>query len=112
MSDGPTTNERASGNIFIRECHIPKRGEVLPLHVHAYDHTMFFMRGRATVKTITGQGVTDEKELNAPADYLVPAGVRHEITALSDDVQFNCVFVHRDAVGTIGIKPIDMKAYW
>jgi quercetin dioxygenase-like cupin family protein len=98
---GPTTTERASGNIFIRECRLPKAGDILPLHVHRYDHTMDFTRGRAIVRTITEQGVTCEKELAAGADYLVPAGVKHEITALTDDVLFKCIFVHRDAVGKI-----------
>jgi quercetin dioxygenase-like cupin family protein len=109
---GPSTNDRASGNIFIRECSLPKKGDVLPLHIHKYDHTMFFMQGRAVVRTITEQGVTAEKELTAPADFLVPAGVKHEITALTDDVLFNCVFPHRDAIGKVTLEPTDAKAYW
>lgn len=112
IHEGPTTNERASGNIFIRECRLPNEGDVLPFHIHKYDHTMFFMNGRARLRTILENGEGSTLELEAPTDTLVPKGVKHEITALTDDVLFHCVFPHRDAVGKVTLEPTDAGAYW
>jgi quercetin dioxygenase-like cupin family protein len=111
-STGPSTIERASGNIFIRECRLPNAGDVLPFHIHRYDHTMFFMSGRARLRTITEDGSGSIVELEAPAETLVPKGIKHEITALTDDVMFCCVFPHRDAVGRVTLEPVDSAAYW
>lgn len=73
---------------------------------------MFFMRGRALLKTITKDGIETRRELEAPFDTLVPKDVKHEITALTDDVLFCCVFPHRDAVGRVTMQPVDAVAYW
>lgn len=112
IDEQPTTTERASGNIFIRECRLPKAGGILPFHIHAYDHTMFFMRGRARLRTITLNGSDEVFELEAPDEHLVPKGVRHEIEALTDDVLFHCVFPHRDALGRVTLAPESSQAYW
>lgn len=108
----PSTTERVSGNIFIRECRLPFAGDVLPFHVHNYDHTMFFVQGKAVLRTMDADGIKSEQELSAPADTVVPKGVKHEITAITDDVLFHCVFPHRDAVGKVTMEPESRKAYW
>ena len=112
MMNEPTTTERASGALFIRECELPSAGNVLPTHAHKYDHTMFFMSGRALLTTTLPDGTVCEYQLEAPTTHLVEKGIRHKILALTDDVRFSCVFVHRDAVGKVALESIDWKAYW
>ena len=106
--DRPVTSERVSGNIFIRDCYLKSKGDVLPFHVHSYDHTMFFKKGRA--KLTIGENI--ERIMEAGDDLLVEKGTSHKIQALTDGVEFACVFVHRDAVGKISLEPCDSKAYW
>lgn len=108
----PTVNERVSGNIFIRDCRLPKVGDMIPCHVHTYDHTMFFMAGKVKVRSIEPNGDESDRVLEAPIDALVPKGVKHEITALTDDVWFACVFPHRDALGKVTLEPESAQAYW
>lgn len=107
-----TTSERTSGNIFIRECRLQRSGDVISAHVHKYDHTMFFMRGKAVVATIAIGGSRSERTVEAPCDLLVEKNIKHEITAVTDDVLFSCVFPHRDFSGQVVSEPADPTAYW
>lgn len=103
--------ERHSGNIFIREVKLPQIGDAIPGHVHNYDHTMFFMSGRAMVKTTFADGHVEEAEIEAPSDTLVLKNTLHGVEALTDDVYFCCVFPHRNAAGDVVDQPDSRKAY-
>lgn len=106
------TEDRASGDLFIRDVFLPKKGDSIPGHCHNYDHTMFFMKGKATVTVITSKGVGDEYEMESPDTMLVPKGVRHAIKALTDDVRFSCVFNHRDKTGNVTDEASSQAAYF
>lgn len=112
MAKPGTVTERRSGNLFIRDCVCEKKGDYIRPHCHTYDHTMFFKRGAATIKELRMDGAEIIKQVRAGDDLLMPAGVRHEIAADTDDVMFSCVFPHRDAVGRVTLEPNDQKAYW
>lgn len=104
--------ERRSGALFMRDVSLPLAGESLPGHAHRYEHTMMFMSGKAKV-TVKRLGKEDEaSEIQAPADMVVEAGAIHAIEALTDDVFFTCVFVHRDGDGKITQEPNHMGAYY
>jgi quercetin dioxygenase-like cupin family protein len=103
--------ERISANIFIREVHLAKKGDSIPGHIHRYDHTMFFMKGKAKLRVIQPDGSETVTEIAAPVDVLVEKQARHEITAVSDNVYFCCVFPHRDMQGNITDEPVTRDAY-
>lgn len=105
-----TVSERLSGNVFIRDVRLPKKGDAIEGHTHNYDHTMFFMSGKAklTLHSIDGK---EDRIINAPADMLVAKDIRHEITAMTNDVYFCCVFPHRGIDGTVTDQPETREAY-
>ncbi len=105
--------ERASGDLFIRDVCIARDGESIPGHAHKYDHTTFFIRGKVLVRTYTNCCIEEIiKSPNDPEPFLlIPKGIRHEMVALSDDVYFCCVFVHRDSLGRVTTQPDNTEAY-
>ena len=101
--------ERVSGNIFIRPSGILAAGKVMPRHVHNFDHTTIVFSGSIRIRA------DDEAEgcvLKAPAEFLVRAGVAHEITALEDGTVYWCVYSHRDAQGEVMQEPNNHAAYF
>lgn len=106
-----SVTERSQGSILIRDCKLPNKGDVIEGHTHKYDHTMFFMSGKAKVTCHTNQGIGEEFEIEAPADMFIDKNIRHEITALTNNVFFCCVFPHRDMTGNVTEKPTVRDAY-
>ncbi len=100
--------ERVSGNIFIRPSGILAAGKVMPRHVHNFDHTTIVFSGSLRIRPDGGEAVG----LHAPAEYLVRAGVAHEITALEDGTVYWCVYSHRDAQGEVTQRPEMEAAYF
>lgn len=105
-----TVSERSSGNIFIRDVWLPKKGDLIEGHTHNYDHTMFFMSGTAKLTMYSTDGKED-RVIKAPADMLVSKDIRHEITALTSDVYFCCVFAHRAIDGSVTDAAETREAY-
>lgn len=104
--------EVVSGNIFIRPVHLDKTGDVLQGHTHNFDHTSFFVQGDVKLELTTPDGeYIETKEFHAPAFFLIKANVRHQITALTDDVIFWCVYSHRNAQGEIVEETDTYNAY-
>ena len=105
--------ERASGELFLRDVHLPNKGDSIPGHTHNFDHTTFFIRGKVLVRTYS-KCCIDER-VKSPEDnepfLLIPKDVRHEMVALTDDAYFICTFVHRDALGRVTREPDNLKAY-
>lgn len=100
--------ERVSGNIFIRPSGILAAGKVMPRHRHNFDHTTIVFSGAVRLTPDGGAPVV----LRAPAEYLVRAGVEHEITALVDGTVYWCVYAHRDAKGEVVQEPDSEAAYF
>jgi hypothetical protein len=93
--------EWQSGNVFIRPNTLAKAGDVTLGHTHNFDHTTILFKGkfRIVAKLENGQEIVREAE--APAHFLIRAHVRHEITALSDNTVYWCVYSHRDHQGEV-----------
>jgi hypothetical protein len=91
------TAEWASGNIFIRPVRLQTEGDQIHGHTHNFDHTTIILRGSVRIETNDGRS----QVFHAPAHCLIKKDVRHEITALSDGVEFWCVYAHRTRQGEI-----------
>lgn len=83
-------------NIWVRQKVFSKKGETIGGHKHKYDHMSLLAVGKVMVEV---DGIT--KELEAPTFLVIPKGKIHNITALTDDVLWYCVFAHRDVNGDV-----------
>jgi quercetin dioxygenase-like cupin family protein len=104
--------EWVSGNVLIRPNKMEKTGDVIHGHTHNFDHTTILFRGAFRIKAKLANGTEIVREAKAPAHFLIRADVEHEITALSDDTEFWCVYAHRTPQGDV-IQTYDgwQKAY-
>ena len=73
--------------VFIKSIMGFKRDDVIPQHIHAYDHTTFVAVG--------GIGVFKDnvydRPYRAPAAILIKAGVKHTFLVLEDDTLLLCI---------------------
>jgi quercetin dioxygenase-like cupin family protein len=93
--------EFTSGNIFIRPMRFANAGEMIQSHDHPFDHTTIVFRGKVRVRATYPDGNVGQQDVEAPAHLLIEAGVRHELTALTDDTVVWCVYSHRNAQGEV-----------
>ena len=105
MSGPENAGEFVSGNVFIRKIRYPAAGGVTHGHRHNFDHTTLFLKGTVRVRLVEPSGIAHEITVVAPDHMLVRAEVEHEITSLTDDVEFWCVYSHRDAQGNVVQEP-------
>lgn len=102
--------ERTSGPLFIRPVRLAKSGDAIEGHTHHFDHVTIVLKG--TVLVVGSQAcdcgvprILFSETLTAPADLLIQKDVRHAITAVTDDVEFWCVFAHRTPAGEVSDTP-------
>jgi hypothetical protein len=93
--------EWVSGNVFIRPTKFSRVGEVVEGHKHHFDHTTIVFKGGIHVHATLPNGTVIERDFTAPAHFLVKKDVIHEITALTDDAEFWCIYSHRNAQGDV-----------
>lgn len=116
--------EHASGNIFLRHVRLERAGGQVHGHRHTFDHTTIVIRGRVRVRakpcTCSPRFRHEDANCGCPPDespctchpmieqafdagehFLVKKHWVHEITALTDDVFFMCVYAHRNAQGEV-----------
>jgi hypothetical protein len=91
------------GNIWVRQHNLEKIGDTNDGgHVHYFDHVTLLVRGKLrvdVVDTITNQ--ERSKEFEGPTFMIIRKDHKHKITALTDDVQYYCVFALRDIDGNV-----------
>lgn len=83
------------GNIWVRQ-HELKNGERYDGHKHHFDHVTLLARGTVKVE-VEGRS----KQFTAPTFIIIRKERQHQITALSDDVLYYCVFALRDLDGEV-----------
>ena len=83
------------GNIWVRQ-HELKNGEIYDGHKHHFDHVTLLARGTVKVE-VEGRS----KQFTAPTFIIIRKELQHQITALSDDVLYYCVFALRDLDGEV-----------
>lgn len=93
--------EWVSGNIMIRPNTLAKAGDVTQGHTHNFDHTTIVFRGGIHVKATLPSGAVIERDFMAPSHCLIKSAVAHELTALSDDTEYWCVYSHRNPQGDV-----------
>lgn len=91
------------GNIWVRQHNLEKAGDTNDGgHVHFFDHVTMLVRGKVRVDvkdTITKE--ERSKEFEGPTFMVIRKDHIHKITALTDDVQYYCVFALRDVDGNV-----------
>lgn len=93
--------EHASGNIFLRQMHFTKTGDIVEGHVHNFDHTTFVTAGGVRIERSHPDGRADVVELWAGEYCLILANCTHKLTALADGSVATCVYSHRTPQGDI-----------
>jgi hypothetical protein len=93
------------GNIWVRQHTIEKAGDHRPGHEHHFDHVTFIGRGKVLVE-VDGY---KPKEFEAPTFVTIKKDKKHQITALTDDVLYYCVFALRDENGEVLEEIVDGK---
>jgi hypothetical protein len=90
------------GNIWVRQHNLVKEKDVARGHVHEFDHVTLLVKGK--VRVDVKNTITKEerfKEFQAPTFMVIRKDHIHKITALTDDVQYYCVFALRDIDGDV-----------
>jgi hypothetical protein len=85
------------GNIWVRQNHLPKKGEHFPGHKHKFDHVSLLARGKILVEV---EGFKP-KEFTAPTFIIIKKDHSHKFTALEDNTLWYCVFALRDENGEL-----------
>lgn len=79
------------GNIFARQMHFKKKGDVEQGHRHSYDHMTMLAKGSLLV-TVNGEST----EFKAPHIIWIDKAELHELTALEDDTVAYCIHAVKD----------------
>ena len=91
------------GNIWVRQHNLDKIGDTNDGgHTHLFDHVTLLAKGKVRVDvkdTITKE--ERSKEFEGPTFMVIRKDHMHKITALTDDVQYYCVFALRDVNGEV-----------
>ena len=87
------------GNIWVRQNLLEKAGQSNVGHKHAFDHVSLLTSGTVQIE-IEGH---PPKQFTAPTFIVIRKEHNHKFTAISDDVNWYCVFAIRNLDG----KPVD-----
>lgn len=106
MVDQPHVKIGCVANLFSRQMHFKKAGDLEHGHTHPFDHLTLLASGSLRVTT-NGQ-VTD---FTAPNMIYIKAEYEHELVALEDNTVAFCIHALRDGngVGDI-IDPLSVPA--
>jgi hypothetical protein len=91
------------GNIWVRSHLLEKKGDKnAGGHLHPFDHVTMLINGSVLVETSNPEtGEERSKEFTGPTFIIVRKNFKHKITALTDNVQYYCVFALRDIDGEV-----------
>lgn len=78
-------------NVYIRQMHFEKAGDVNEGHAHVFDHQTLLARG--SIKAVV-DGKTSY--FTAPQIIFIKAGLMHEFTATEDNTLCYCIHALRD----------------
>lgn len=88
-------------NVYIRAMRLTMEGVCVTGHEHPYPHISILARGKVRVK-VNGQTTEYDAEAKKwPVLIYVEKDLRHEFTALSDDVVLVCCHASRDKAGDV-----------
>lgn len=93
------------GNIWVRQNVIEKTNQTLGGHKHHFDHVTLLVKGKIKVD-VDGY---DPKIFTAPTFIVIKKEHEHNITSLTDDVLYYCVFALRNLDGEVIDEMYDEK---
>lgn len=98
--------EHVQGNILVRPMEFGgKAGTVVEGHEHNFDHTSYIVRGGVRIERLDAAGnverTVDKRASDGHNYVLIKAGVRHRLTALTDDALAHCIYAHRTPQGDV-----------
>ena len=73
--------------VFIKQMYLERRGNIVPQHVHEYDHHTMLATGAVRVWINKHDG----KDYHAPCAIFVEAGKQHTFMALKNDTVLYCI---------------------
>jgi hypothetical protein len=85
------------GNIWVRQNIIENAGDFHSGHKHYFDHVTLLTSGSVSV-SVDGE---EPKTFTAPTFIVIRKESKHIITALTDDVNYYCVFALRNIDGEV-----------
>lgn len=87
----PVINIGCCGNIFSRQMHFLKEGDIEYGHTHHFDHMTLLAKGSLAV-TVNGETT----EFKAPQMIWIKSDNKHELVSLEDDTIAYCIHGLRD----------------
>ena len=78
-------------NVFVKQMHFQKAGDIEQGHAHCFDHLTLLSAGKLRLVAL---GQTTDFE--APHHIFIKAGVVHELVALEDNTVAHCIHAIRD----------------
>lgn len=116
MSDTPKIKLGCVANLFSRQMHFQKAGDLEHGHRHQFDHLTLLAKGSLRV-TVNGK-TTD---FTAPHMIYIRAEHEHELVALEDDTVAYCIHALRNGNGIddivdpasvpAGVSPRDLVSF-
>jgi hypothetical protein len=92
-------------NLWSRQMHFKKAGDIEHGHTHQFDHLTLLAKGRLTVK-VNGK----ISHFSAPHMIYIHKNYEHELTALEDDTLAYCIHALRTADQTEILDPLMVPA--
>lgn len=97
MSDVKGYDMGFFGNIWVRQNILEKANQSCEGHKHSFDHVSLLTTGSVSVE-IEGH---EPKQFDAPTFIIIRKEHEHKFTALTDNVNWYCVFALRDLDGEV-----------
>lgn len=95
-------------NVWVRQKLFSEVGETIGGHKHHYDHLSILAKGKAKVELKKDNGEVVTKEFTAPTFIVIRKEHIHNVTALTDDVLWYCIFANRDIDGNVFCESNDV----
>lgn len=97
--------EYISGNIYIREGVLAKKGDFVDGHTHNFDHTTYIAHGSIKVEQLDDKGNVLKEAVKSSSTtknwVLIKKDVVHRLTAMEDNSIYHCIYSHRTPQGDV-----------
>jgi quercetin dioxygenase-like cupin family protein len=90
----PVSSISCVSNVFVKQMHFLKAGDIEQGHEHCFDHLTLLATGSLRLSAL-GQ----DTDFKAPQHIFIKAGVVHELMALEDNTIAHCIHALRDGDG-------------
>lgn len=95
--------------MFIKQISIPRRGTLLPQHIHKYDHSTLLVKGKIILWRGPKGGIRQCSLHVAPEILQISANCWHEFQTQTDDCLLFCLHNLKGAAGVELIEEHDLS---